>query len=268
MITQNSNKLSAPDNIRSRVVQLQSGLATARAFGPPVPPPFIQPNTIPAAPPRILKIYLAPEYLFRKHYKRSEGSGKITAYSQEEKDYAVNALQHMSRQGGGCLVIGGSVFWTPPALGNFKPIRHTIYVFYDGQLLLEYDKRNDCGELWDFELSRGYKFMPGARLGAFAVDGLNCGIETCVDHGLGQLKNDAVRNLDLQFIVSNTVTVKPAFIVAKRQGYVLHCNAIVGGAAIYRYPFDAGTRILGPPLCWGDVHGSNAFFDLPWPANG
>jgi predicted amidohydrolase len=268
MITQNSNKLNAPDNIRSRVVQLQNGLAVARGLGPPVAPPFFQQGIVPAPPPRLLRIYLAPEYFFRKHHKRSESSGKLTAYTEEDKNYATNAMQHLSRQAGGCLVIGGSVFWTPPVLGNFKPIRHTLFVFYDGQLLLEYDKRNDCGELWDFELSKGYRFMPGSRMGTFVVEGLNCGLETCVDHELGQLKNDAVRNLDLQIVISNTVTIRPSNIVAKRQGYVLHCNAIVGGASIYRYPFDAGTCILDQPLRWADLNSSNAFFDLPWPANG
>jgi hypothetical protein len=267
MITQNSNKVNVPDNIRSRAAQLQSGFAIARNLGPPVAPAFVQQGVIPAPPPRLLKIFIAPEYFFRKHQKRSELSGKTTAYSEEDKNYATNAMQHLSRQAAGCLVIGGSVFWTPPSIGKFKPIRHTIFVYFDGQLLLEYDKRNDCGELWDFELSRGYKFMAGAKRGTFAVDGLNCGLETCLDHELGQLKNDAVRNLDLQIVISNTVAIRPSNIVAKVQGYILHCNAIIGGASVYR-PFDVGNRITDPMLRWADVNISNAFFDLPWPANG
>jgi predicted amidohydrolase len=265
MMTQDSPIVNVPDDIPSRVQQLQNGFATARGF---MPVPVVLPGVVPAPPPPpgdLLRIYLAPEYFFRKNWQQTQAAKAISAYSEAEKTAVANHLQQFSRQLGGSLVIAGSVFWVPAALGSWQ-IRNTVLIYYNGNLLLEYDKRNDCGELRPWELGLPYRFIPGATPGMFNVQGLSCGVETCVDHEVGQLRRqDGQNNLDLQIIVSNTVTVKPTSVAVQPRGYILHCNAGQFGTNVYQNPFDTDGRITAPQR-QADAQLRHAHFDLPWPA--
>ena len=119
-----------------------------------------------------------------------------------------------------------------------------MVVAHNGVLLLEYDKRNDCVELQKFETDLGYKFMPGTVHGTFTCDGLQCGIETCIDHDCGQLKADGGANLDLHIVISNTVSIKPANVAAAPHGFLLHCDAATGRLA----SMGLGNSVFYPPF--------------------
>ncbi len=271
MMTQDSpDRNDLADDLNSRFQQLQNGFQTAEALGAPPPPPIGVAPVPPPPPGTVLKIYLAPEYFFRKRCQRCQQNGIVSAYSEPEKNRVRGFLRDFSGRGGGCLVIAGSVFWLPAAVGpaifGNRPVRNTMFVYYKRQLLLEYDKRNDCGELRGFEVDMDYTFAPGATSGTFVVEGLNCGVETCVDHAFGQLRRrDGQQNLDLQFVVSNKVTLKGSSIAVQGRGYVVHCNAGQFGANVHHNPFDDNGRINAPQR-QADAYQRHAWFDLPWPA--
>jgi hypothetical protein len=227
---------SPSDNWQMRLQELR--IAMHQAFGLPVPnlypPPA--PPALGAAPQPLptLRIFLAPEYFFRKNWARSQAANFPTAYNEGEWFSIRDGLLQLSQLYQNLLLIGGSVFWLPESSGRLvkkalhverAPIRHSIVVAHAGNLVLIYDKKNDCMELQQFETNLYYRFMPGVMAGTFTCDGLQCGVETCLDHDMRQLAKDGAANLDLQIIVSNTVLVKPQNVIANNTGFVLHCNA-------------------------------------------
>jgi predicted amidohydrolase len=258
MVTQNSPDVNLADDVASRLQQLQNGFATARALPGHAAAPLAAPGTL-------LTVYLAPEYFFRKYCQQAKTSRVISAYTEDDKDAATAAMQLFSQQTSS-LLMAGSVFWVPSALGGWQ-VRNTIFIYYRGVLVLTYDKRNDCAELRDWELELPYRFVPGNTRGTFAVDGLNCGVETCVDHQVGQLRRrEGLDNLDLQFVISNTTTIHRTSVAAHGRGYIIHCNAGIFGTNVYQNPFD-GDGSIGAPQRSADARLQHAFFDLPWPAN-
>ena len=165
-------------------------------------------------PPDTLNVFLVPEYYFRK-----TGTDILSAYSDKEFKSICAALKNQSRLIPNFLLIGGSIFWTPK---DKKIVRHTVPIYHAGREILLYDKRNNCDELNTFERNAGYRWQKGTASGRFTVDGLRCGIETCVDQDYGELAKGG-RDLHLHCIVSNmTVVAHPA---AAPTGFVLHCNA-------------------------------------------
>jgi len=272
MITQDSPAFAGADYVAARLRQLNDGFDAADALRPILPVP-IGPNGIPLPPtiPQhdILNVYCAPEYFFRKQYDRSRNLKAGTAYTEQEKDTIKAALVQRSKRGpGGCLVMAGSIFWVVAGTGGWE-VRNTVYVLHNGAQLLEYDKRHDCGELQTFEkIGTGgmYAFRPGVTQGTFNIAGLNCGVETCVDHDSGQLaRKDKLTSLDLQFVLSNTVLIRRTSIAVHGRGYVVHCNAGPFGTRVYQNPFVDGGDI-GPPLRGADGMMRHAFFDIPFPA--
>src|SRR5690606_9878861 len=101
------------------------------------------------------------------------------------------------------------VLWIDSTTGSVF-VRHSMFVFLNGTLIHTYEKKNDCNELQQFERAPTMPlvFQPGVTAGLFATQGLSCGLETCVDHDLGQLRQDGAIDLDLQIVLSNTVTIR------------------------------------------------------------
>jgi hypothetical protein len=257
------------DNWQMRLQDLRN--AMDQAFGLPVPNLYSPPAPLalgPApAPPPTLRIFLAPEYFFRKNRGRSQAASIPTTYTQGEWFGIQDGLLQLSQRYANLLLMGGSVFWLPESRGRLvkkalhierAPIRHSIVVAHAGNLLLIYDKKNDCNELYQFETNLYYQFMPGMVAGTFTCDGLQCGVETCVDHATGQLAKDGAANLDLQIIVSNTVAVHTPNVVANNTGFVLHCNAnssvLTGvGTDVYYHPFTLVDKLGGGYRSQGQI---------------
>ena len=280
MLTQDSPARGAPDGVNDRINQLRAGMREAFQLIPAPPPLPAAPGAAapPAEPPgSTLRIFLAPEYFFRKNVERCRQAEASTAYTTAEKNAICTALQGMSRELDNLLIIGGSILWRDDSLGsamarNSATVRNSLPIYYAGTLIHTYDKRNACRELYDFEdwPKLPYAFKTGAVPGVFDCATLSCGIETCLDHEKGQLKGEGVRDRDLHFIVSNTVTLSSDNVVAQPQGYVLHCNAGAGGGKVYQRPFglDNGRidRTDHERATASTNNLSVSIFHLPWPA--
>lgn len=165
-------------------------------------------------------------------------------------------------------MIGGSVFWVDPDRGVF--IRHSIPIFHSGRRIYVYEKKRDCGELQSFETvpNLPYLFRPGVVPGMFACQGLSRGVETCIDHDNAQLRADGARDLDLQIVISNTVTIRPSSVRVAGHGYLLHCNAGQFGPRIYQNPFDQSGEVTAttPGVRFVNQNGRTLLASMPGPA--
>lgn len=284
MMRQNSPLTIGADDVNTRLHQLRQGMREAFALplpAPPVPPPpplnvpppvFDGVNPpLPPPPPvqaRILRIFMAPEYFFRKNWANCQHNNILTAYTAAEKNTIYAALARLSRPNQNFLLIGGSILWHDNYPMNMPIIRHSVPIFYSGQLVCDYEKKNDCAELQPFEVqvdNRNFRFSPGRTSGYFLCDGLRCGIETCVDHGCRQLRRDRHDALDLHFIVSNSVTVQRQNAAAHARGYIIQADAANFGLKVYHDPFDWNNQI-GAANRSNNLNLTRALFRLAWPA--
>jgi hypothetical protein len=101
--------------------------------------------------------------------------------------------------------------------------RNTAYVLLDGDIKLKYHKQGDFLEVLN---SRGETvFVPGVSDGTFEVDGIDFGLEICLDHAAGFLSNLSNGSLPhIQIITADNVTLVPHHIHTKQNGYVLHAD--------------------------------------------
>ena len=269
MFTQNSPRCLLPDDPQARLNQLEQGMNTA--FG-------LLPAAANSAPDSTLRIFTVPEYFFRRDPTRSEQAKRSTAYSADEKNFLMHGLRNLSLTLPNLLIIGGSILWVDPE-GGAVFVRNTVPVHHNGNRIHFYEKKNECGELEKFETvpQMPYVFKPGSRSGVFTCLGLRCGLETCMDHQIGQLRTEEQYNLDLQFIIANTVTLETRNVQVQPRGYVIHCDVGAYGCNVYKNPFDAGrdrieqtdgerSAAFTQPRKVGSYHQLHGLYYLPWPA--
>ena len=237
--------LEPQDDVGHRLDDLAAAIDTAfDTIGPGVPVP----QGAPALP---LNIFVAPEYLFKKNDHQCKAGNRVSAYGEVDKALILARLKQLSTSRANFLLIGGSVFWFEQVekkhFWNKKPrniIRNTVLVCHDGNLLLEYDKMNDCGELSPEIPVEGAKhvFSRGLLPGLFNCDGLSCGIETCLDQDRGELRA-VTTALDLHFVSSNTVTVKAENVACADDKLLIQANACPP-------PQPFGNIVLHHPWAW------------------
>lgn len=94
-----------PDDVQSRVQQIRQAMQTAFGFIPPPQPllPLVHggPPPAPPLPGSTLRIFLAPEYFFRKQFTNCRNRKITTAYSEDEKNLIERELSALSR----CITI-------------------------------------------------------------------------------------------------------------------------------------------------------------------
>ncbi|WP_425261085.1 hypothetical protein ACPOLB_09435 [Rubrivivax sp. RP6-9] len=237
------------DSVAHRLQDLSDAIDTAfDTIGPTVPVPV-------GAPALPLNIFVAPEYLFKKNDHRCKTGNQISSYTVDEKDQILAALGTLSASRPNFLLIGGSVFWYEALQKkhwwNKQPrdeVHNTVAVFHDGNLLLSYDKMNDCGELSPEIPAEAKKqtFVRGLQHGLFTCDGLQCGVETCLDHDKGEL-HAAGTNLDIHFVASNTVSVTASKVACGAGGLVIQANACPPRQAF-------GNNVYVHPFAWDSKH--------------
>ncbi|MFE8596303.1 carbon-nitrogen hydrolase family protein [Archangium violaceum] len=145
----------------------------------------------------------------------------------------------------------------PPDQRDIQIVRNVALVFFDGELLFKYKKREEyksgkqTGEFspGDKKEHSAIKFFPGHRDGVFPLKlggtSITCGIEICMDHNVGELRyTESAKNLHLHFIVSDHVTNKPEHSAVKEGGYVVHASTDVDMVGVFDHSFNsAGTRL-------------------------
>lgn len=154
-------------------------------------------------------IIIAPEYDFLP---------KAGPMSRKEKDRRLKKLKEASK-GKDILLFAGSFIW----IDKNGKMHNTAPVIYDGDVLLEYDKRRDGGE-WSIAERHKLKAVYGEKPGLFEWKGFSFGVEICADHGMLKERNEA-RDLDFHVLVSCGRTLdENSDIVAREGGYALGCD--------------------------------------------
>jgi predicted amidohydrolase len=120
--------------------------------------------------------------------------------------------------------------------------QNTAYIAYNGKIL-KYHKFGNFSETEGDQQDRHVVFAPGASAGRFSIGPLKFGLEICMDHTFGLLKNTAEvgDEVHVHLIVSAVVKQEAKFYGTTR-GVVLHATShphlvpgpkvdVVGGAA-------------------------------------
>lgn len=67
------------------------------------------------------------------------------------------------------------------------------------------------------------RFFAGNKSSIFSVNNLKMGVEICLDHTKGTLRNES-QPLDVHIILSNTINLNPANIANSKRTVVIHCS--------------------------------------------
>jgi hypothetical protein len=173
------------------------------------------------------RIFLAPEHLFRR-------SSTEMALHQDQKDRVIAAVKQISAQFGDAMIIPGTVVWREEtAFAGFFNVRfearNTAFVFQNGQILHQYNKHSDAGEITDAEKNHS-KFRAGQKLGVFnsSAGTSVAASRICFDHSnsilLNQIRKKKESPVDVHLILSSTVTNKPGMIAARDGELVVHAD--------------------------------------------
>lgn len=164
-----------------------------------------------------LDILLAPEW----YLLPAEGG----MYSLDDFQKIKASLEERTRSKE-LLLIPGSLAWLEK--GEY---RNTALVISHGKTILTYSKRANGGDRV-FAKCQGVSFLPGDEKGLFRWRDFSCGIEICRDHGYLK-REDWVRNLDLQFLISNGGSPADFLVALRPGGFIFYCDGFSGDSYCY-----------------------------------
>jgi hypothetical protein len=128
-----------------------------------------------------------------------------------------------------------------------RVLKNTAFVFLDGKIVFKYNKMNDFHEA----LSGDGKliFCPGSKPGFTTINGIDVGLEICLDHAVGALQKSLTLanapSVHLHIVTSASVEWFPAMI--KDNGYYIHASSERGNTAVAQWKVDAsGSRWVTP----------------------
>lgn len=120
-------------------------------------------------------------------------------------------------------------------------IKNRTYVFYGGKRVFSYGKKSNMNDYFD-DTEKGI-YIPGKKAGITTIGGLKIGIEICLDHSVGMLKQHmAATDLDLQLICSAEVPNMNGSCATRRGGYMLHASTEDKFTGVLRKP-DKGIEL-------------------------
>src|SRR5262249_33492283 len=99
--------------------------------------------------------------------------------------------------------------------------QNTAYVC-KGTSILKYHKIGNSAEVNGY--GKNIVFAPGNIAGQFLVGDVRYGLEICMDHWLGILKESGAPEVDVQLITSSTTSNRPLHYNIKYGGVVLHAS--------------------------------------------
>lgn len=117
--------------------------------------------------------------------------------------------------------------------------RNTAYAFYGGSEVARYQKRSDHKEVFVNEWKKEYViFEPGGgpdgRGDLFRIEelGLTFGLEICLDHQCGYLRQSGNRP-DVHIVVSAETTIEPDHVSIPEGHYLVHASSDLEASGIY-----------------------------------
>jgi hypothetical protein len=139
--------------------------------------------------------------------------------------------------------------WTD---ANISMMSNMTYALLNGRVVFCYSKQ---GNFHEEQGDVGLVFVPGGRSGVAEIEGLNFGLEICLDHNMGILSRQLRqgKTLDVQIILSDFVYNNPGAVVVRDGGYVVHASTHPEQAGVWQ---KNGTQLvkapsLGTEKVWG-----------------
>lgn len=211
-----------------------------------------------------LRIFMAPEFYFAK-------TTANTFFSEQEKQAIIDGIEERLTNER-ILVIAGTVLWSQYRFCQSNLVYNTALAFYRGQLVYQHNKTLWGGETRDGDLiarnsaplqqkvvvgekrflgigpklSSKYKYLIGGTPGFFTLPNeltdepaqLRIGLEVCMEHDHGVLRQSGEEDVWLHLVTANTVTYKQGNQHINETGVFLRCAAGEdgsGGHTIGRY---------------------------------
>jgi len=174
-----------------------------------------------------LRMVVAPEYFYSDvgQIGRRVLRDGPQALSRDDKHDLYTSLKRVSAAAGGTILVAGSIYY---AKGGSTRSLNVCPVLRNGRIIYKYYKKFDDGILGMGVHGANYEHKNTDPV--FRVKGVRFGIEICGDHTdtnnnlaswLGAHGNPAV---DVQIIISYSNAPDNRYMVARAQGYVLHCD--------------------------------------------
>ena len=113
---------------------------------------------------------------------------------------------------------------------------NVAYLLTNGKIVARYAKKGDFHERLPGASARTI-YVPGIAAGRVTVGGINFGVEICLDHGLGALKNTQTVTGDLprvHLLCSAEVNPQTANFTVREGGYFVHASSNLGYTVIQR----------------------------------
>jgi hypothetical protein len=115
------------------------------------------------------------------------------------------------------------VLSSPMTMEHSFLIKNRTYVYFGGKRVFSYGKKTNMNDYFE-DKEKGI-YIPGKKAGVTNIGGLKIGIEVCLDHSVGMLKQHmSVGDLDIQMICSAEVPNMAGSCATRRGGYVLHAS--------------------------------------------
>jgi hypothetical protein len=122
--------------------------------------------------------------------------------------------------------------WNLIAAGTATSVmKNTAFLFLNGRIRFKYNKRNDYHEA--VSETGSIVFCPGVKSGYTTIEGIDIGIEICLDHAVGQLINTPLPASGQPMIhIVTSAAVQPSPSPVRLDGYFIHASSNAGWAMV------------------------------------
>jgi len=191
-----------------------------------------------------VRMFVAPEYYWSGYGEIGHSSNKThgpLVMERDNKHVIYEALKTASKQAGSLVIVGGSIFYQKT--GNKRTAAYNVCpVLSNGAFLLKSYKhmddkaaaKNEGSPTFDYKTSNPY----------FKFKDVRFGLEVCGEHNdrtrnEKRLKDWATANkkiIDVQIIVSDSMSIFAGAVAARQGGYVVQCDIGSTGTTVGVYP--------------------------------
>ncbi|NNF07365.1 MAG: hypothetical protein HKN21_11440 [Candidatus Eisenbacteria bacterium] len=177
----------------------------------------------------VTKLFVAPEYYFSQMDDTFTAEGTTPKpVTRTQKHNIYTELKRVSSQHSDILMVAGSIFYKKTTGVFTKTTKglNVCPVLLNGEFVYKYYKHDDDGNLGDTHPDAIYTHKKTDPF--FTHDRVRYGIEICKDHTSQVLKGWVAAHggarVDIHIYISATNTHQVSSLMAKTDGYVIHCD--------------------------------------------
>lgn len=113
-------------------------------------------------------------------------------------------------------------------------MKNTAFLYLNGQIRFKYNKRNDFHE--SVSDTGQTVFCPGAKSGFTTIEGIDIGLEICLDHAVGQLQNTPLPPSGVPMLhILTSAAVQPNHPRVRTGGYFIHASSVPAWATVSQW---------------------------------